>query len=122
MADADHGKDLAVGLEIFPRAGWSPAQHEFEPERARVPRLVSERGFLMFRVEGADRRERDRVVTQQHGVVVPQERRRDIADRKDGDPDHAGGLDAHVGFHFGETGPSGRGRRRDCSVEAGVSD
>ena len=106
VADADYGEDLAIGLEIFPWAGRGPAQDEFEPERARVPRLVSERGFLMLRVEGADRGEKDRVVTQKHGVVVPQERRRHIADWKDGDPDHTRGLDAHVGFHFGEIRPN----------------
>ncbi|KAK8553594.1 hypothetical protein V6N13_062393 [Hibiscus sabdariffa] len=100
VADADHAEDLAIGLEILPGAGRGSAQQEFEPERARVPWLVSEGGFLVLCVEGADGGERDRVVRQKHGVVVPQERRRDVADRKDGDSDHAGCLDADVGFHF----------------------
>lgn len=100
MADADYGEDLAIGLEIFPWAGRGPAQNEFEPEGARVPRLVSERGFLMLGVEGADGGERDCVVTQKHRVVVPQQRRGHMADWKDGDPDHTRRLDADVGFHF----------------------
>lgn len=100
MADANYAEDLAMRLEIFPWAGRRTAQHKFEPERAGFPRLVSERGFLMLRVEGADGGERDGAMTQQHGVVVPKESRRYIADWKDGDPDHAGGLDAYIGFHF----------------------
>lgn len=37
-------------------------------------------------------------------MVIPEKRRRDSADREDGDPDDRQGLDAYVRFHGGIRG------------------
>lgn len=87
MAEPDHGENLPVRLEILPGAGGRTAEHEFEAEGSGVPRLIREGGLLVLSVEGADGGEGDRVVAEEHGVVVPEKRRRDGADREDGDPD-----------------------------------
>lgn len=54
----------------------------------------------MFRVERANRRERDGLVAEQHRPVLPQQIRRDRSNRQDRNSDHAGGLDADVRLHF----------------------
>lgn len=87
VAEPDHGENLPVRLEILPGAGRRTAEHEFEAERSGVPRLIREGGLLVLSVEGADGGEGDRVVAEEHGVVVPEKRRRDGADWEDGDPD-----------------------------------
>ena len=99
VADADHGEDLAVRLEVFPGAGRGAAEDELEPETAGVPGLMRERRLLMLRVERTHRRERDRLVPLQHRPVLPQEARRDRPDRQDRHSDHARSLDAHVWLH-----------------------
>lgn len=80
MADSDDGKGFSVGLEVLPWTGWSSTEDELEAEAAGVPWLMSERGLLVLRVEGADCGERDRLVPEQHRVVVAQENRRHVAD------------------------------------------
>lgn len=65
----------------------------------------------MLGVERANSGERDRMVTEQHRVVIPEKRRRDSADREYGDPDDRQGLDADVRFHGvirGEVGANER--------------
>lgn len=103
MADSYDGEDLAVRLEVLPRAGWAPADHEAEAERAGVPGLVGEGGLLVLRVEGADSGEGDRVVAEEHGGVVAEKRGRDVANREDGHADHGARFDADVGLHIGRT-------------------
>lgn len=66
MAQADDGEDLAVGLEVLPGAGRRSADHVLEAEAAGVPRLVGEGALLVLRVEGADGRELDPAVADQH--------------------------------------------------------
>lgn len=87
MTKANHSENLPVRLEILPGTRRRTTKHKLEPERAGIPRLIRERRFLMLSVERANSRERDRMVTEQHRVVVPEKRRRDSADRKYGDPD-----------------------------------
>lgn len=100
MADADDGQDLAVRLEVLPGAGRGAADHELEAEGAGVPGLVGEGGLLVLGVEGAGGGEGDGAVAEEHGGVVPQQRRGDGADREDGHPDHGARLDADVRLHF----------------------
>lgn len=105
MANADDGQDLAVRLEVLPGARWGAADHELQAEGAGVPGLLGEGGLLVLGVEGADGGEGDGVVTEEHGGVVPQKRRGDVADREDRDPDHGARLDADVGLHLRRSGP-----------------
>lgn len=99
MADSDDGEDLAVGLEVFPGRRRSAAEDKLEAEAAGIPGLVGERRFLVLGVERADGGERDRLVAEQHGHVVPHETRWDLPDRKHRHSDHAAGLDADVRLH-----------------------
>lgn len=99
MTDPNHGVDFAIGLEIFPRARRSSADHELEPEAAGVPWLVRKGAFLVLSIECTDGGEFDLVVPVQHGHVVAEQRGLDRSDRKDGDSDHGTGLDAHVRLH-----------------------
>lgn len=101
MADADDGEGFAVGLEVLPGGGRGAAEDELEAEAAGVPGLVSEGRLLVLRVEGADGGERDRLVAEQHRVVVAQQHRGDVADREDRHADHGAGFDADVRLHFG---------------------
>lgn len=100
MAEADDGKDLAVGLEVLPGAGRGTADYELEAQAAGVPRLVGEWTLLVLGIEGADRREVDPAVAHQHGDVIPELRLRYRA--ADGDnchADHALRLHARVRLH-----------------------
>lgn len=102
MANADDGEDLAIRLEILPGRGWRSTEHELEAEAAGIPWLVCKWGFLVLGVEGADGVERDGAVAEEHGSIVPEEKRGDVGDREDRHPDHAARLDARVGFHFSD--------------------
>lgn len=64
VTDSDNGKDLAVGLEVLPRAGWGPTENELQPEATGIPGLVGKGGLLVLRVERANRRERDGLVAE----------------------------------------------------------
>lgn len=75
----------------------------------------------MLSVERANSRECDRVVTEQHRVIVPEKRRRDSADRKDGDPNDRQSLDADVRFH-GEIRGGEVGASEDLSVSVSAPD
>lgn len=99
MAQADDGEVLAVGLEVLPGAGRRSADHVLEAEAAGVPRLVGEGALLVLRVEGADGRELDLAVADQHRYVLPQLRLRNGPDREDADPNHAPAFHAHVRLH-----------------------
>lgn len=113
MADADDGQDLAVRLEVLPGAGRGAADHELEAEGAGVPGLVGEGGLLVLGVEGAGGGEGDgAAVAEEHGGVVPQQRRGDGADREDGHPDHGARLDADVRLHFSPATPGPEIARR----------
>lgn len=100
MADADNGKDLAVGLEVLPRGGRRSSEYKFETEASGIPRLVCKRRFLVLCVERANRGEGHRLVAVKHGGVIAEQRRRDRADREHRRSDHAACLYAHVGLHF----------------------
>lgn len=117
VAEPDHGEDLPVGLEILPGAGRRAAEDELEAERSGLPGLVGEGRLLVLGVEGADGGEGDGVVAEEHGVVVPEKRRRDGADREDGDPDDGQSLDADVRFHGDEIRGRGRIRVRECAPD-----
>lgn len=101
VAKADDSEDLAIGLKILPGAGRGPTKYEFESKGAVVPWLISKGRFLVLCVEGTDGGERDRVVTQEHGVIVAHDVGRHRTDWEDGDADHAGCLDAYIWLHFG---------------------
>lgn len=66
MAEANDGEDLAVGLKVLPGAGRRSADHVLEAEASGIPRLVGKGALLVLRVEGADRRELDPAMTDQH--------------------------------------------------------
>lgn len=87
VAEPDHGENLPVRLEILPGTRRGTAEDELEPERSGLPGLIREGRLLVLGVEGADGGEGDGVVAEKHGVVVTEKRRRDSADREDGDPD-----------------------------------
>lgn len=99
VAEANDGEDLAVGLKVLPRAGRRSANHVLEAEASGIPRLVGKGALLVLRVEGADRRELDPAVTDQHWYVLPQLRLRDGSDREDTDPNYAPAFHAHVRLH-----------------------
>lgn len=69
----------------------------------------------MLSVEGADGGERDRLVAEQHRVVVAQEDGGHVADGEDRHADHGAGFDADVRLHFWA------GDRRVKGLGVGVS-
>lgn len=73
MNNANNSKSFPMRLKIFPGTRSSAAEYEFEAEGTGIPRLMSERGFLVFGVEGADGEERDGVEWEEEGVVVAEE-------------------------------------------------
>ena len=101
VRDADHGEDLAVGLEVLPRAGRGSGENELEAEGGGggVPGLVGERGLVMLGVEGADRGEGDGVVAEEEGGVMAEEVWGDRSDGEDCYSDHAASLYAHIRLH-----------------------
>lgn len=72
MTDTNNSKDLAVGLEVFPRARRISTKNKLETKTTRVPRLMSKGGFLMLRVEGTYGGKWNQLVAQKHGQVVPE--------------------------------------------------
>lgn len=102
MANANDGQCLTVGLEILPWAWRSTAQNEFKTDGPGVPWLVRERWFLVLSVEGADRREWDRMKREQHRVIVPQNARRHCSSRQHRHLNHRRAFNTHIGLHCRE--------------------
>lgn len=118
MTDTNNSKDLAVGLEVFPRAGRISTEYELEAEATGVPRLMSKGGLLMLSIEGTDGREWNQFVPQKHRQVVPELRRRNRTDRQHRHPDHGAGFHANVGLHVRDLEMGNARRRRIQLVES----
>lgn len=99
MNNANNSKSFPMRLKIFPGTRSSAAEYEFEAEGTGIPRLMSERGFLVFGVEGADGGERDGVEREEEGVVVAEEWWWDLSDWDYGDLDCGRAFYAYFWFH-----------------------
>lgn len=72
MTDTNNSKDLAVGLEVFPRVRRISTENKLKTKTSRVPRLMGEGGFLMLGVERTYGGKWNQLMTEKHGQVVPQ--------------------------------------------------
>jgi len=99
MNNANNSKSFPMRLKIFPRTRSSTAEYEFEAKWTGIPRLMSERGFLVFGVERADGGERDGVEREEEGVVVAEEWWWDWSNWDYGDLDCWWAFYAYFWFH-----------------------